>query len=252
MSAESVSTARPVSVTPPARAISPQRTDERFFLIMAFASSAIVFLGFSRTYYLKSYFGTPPLRGLLHVHAMVFTTWMIFFVLQTALIASNRRSLHRLLGYAGGVLACAMIVLGLLVAFSTARLGQGNRLRNVDAVFLISLGDILTFALFVGAGFLWRHDRETHQRVMLLAVVAGLLSAAVGRLPLIGGHPAALGITGLAFLLAGPIYDFIMRRRIHPAYIWGCLFALVTFVPVRIALAATPTWHHIAKWLISL
>ena len=116
----------------------------------------------------------------------------------------------------------------------------------------ISLGDILTFALFVGAGFVWRHNRETHQRLMLLAVVAGLLSAAIPRLPLVGGHPAAMGITGLAFLFAGPIYDFIVRPRIHPAYIWGCLFALATFVPVRIALAATPTWHHLAKWLVRL
>jgi len=252
MSSESLSATRPVSVTPPAKAISQQSTDARFFLIMAMASSAVVFLGFSRSYYLKSYFGTPPLRGLLHIHAMVFFTWMIFFVLQTALIASNRRSLHRLLGYAGGILACAMVVLGLLVAFSAERLGHSNHLADAETVFLISLVDIFTFALFVGAGFLWRHNRETHQRLMLLAVVAGLLSAPIPRLPLIGGHAAAMGITGLAFLLAGPIYDFIMRRRIHPAYIWGCLFALATFVPVRIALAATPTWHHIAKCLIRL
>ena len=86
---------------------------------------------------------------------------------------------------------------------------------------------------------------------MLLAVVAGLLSAAIPRLQIIGGHPARMGITGLALLFAGPIYDFIVRRRVHPAYIWGCLFALATFVPIRIALASTPAWHHPAKWLVS-
>jgi hypothetical protein len=250
MSAEMLSTVPPLSVAPPARAVSQQSRDNRFYLIMAIASSALVFLGFARSYYLKSYFGTPPLRSLVHLHGMVFTAWMIFFVLQTALIASNRRALHRRLGYAGGVLACAMIVLGLLVAFSAERLGHGNPLADPETVFLISLGDILTFALFVRAGFLWRHNRGTHQRFMLLAVVAGLLSAAIPRLPLVGGHPAAMGITGLAFLFAGPIYDFIVRRRVHPAYIGGCLFALATFVPIRIALAATPGWHHIAKWLI--
>lgn len=145
-----------------------------------------------------------------------------------------------------------MVIMGLLVAYSAARLGHGNPLVDADTVFLISLGDILIFAIFIGAGFLWRHNREIHQRCMLLAVVAGLLSAPIPRLPVIGGHPAAMGITGLAFLFAVPIYDFIVRRRIHPAYIGGCLFALATGVPVRIALAATPTWHHIAKWLTSL
>jgi hypothetical protein len=252
MSEGTLSTTLPPRVAAPSKAISQQNTDARFYLVMAIASSTLIFLGFARSYYLKSYFGTPPLRGLLHLHGIVFTAWMIFFVLQTALIASNRPGLHRRLGYAGGILACAMVVLGLLVAFSAERLGHGNALVDAETVFLISLGDILTFAVFVGAGFVWRHNRETHQRLMLLAVVAGLLSAAIPRLPLVGGHPAAMGITGLAFLFAGPVYDLIVRRRIHPAYIWGCLSALATFVPVRIALAATPTWHHLAKWLVRL
>ena len=86
---------------------------------------------------------------------------------------------------------------------------------------------------------------------MLLAVVAGLLAAAIPRLPLIGGHPARMGITGLAFLFAGPIYDLVVRRRIHTVYVVGCLFSLATGVPIRFALAATPAWHHMAKWLTS-
>jgi uncharacterized membrane protein YozB (DUF420 family) len=232
------------------RTIARERTDSTFYLVMAIASTCLVFLGFARTYYLKPFFGTPALRPLLHLHGVVFTVWMLIFVMQTALIASNRRALHRRLGYAAGIFACAMVVLGLLVAFSAERLGHGNSLADAETVFLISLGDILIFAVFLGAGFLWRRNPETHQRLMLLAVVAGLLSAAIPRLPLIGGHPAAMGITGLAFLFAGPIYDLIVRHRIHPAYIWGCIFSLATFVPVRIALASTASWHHIARWLV--
>ncbi len=234
-----------------AKALPQQSKDARFYLAMAIASACFVFFGFARTYYLKSHFGTPQLRPLLHLHGFVFSAWMVFFVMQTALIASNRHGLHRRLGYAGGILAGAMVVVGLMVAFSAERLGHGNAFIDADAIFLISLGDIFTFAIFVGAGFFWRQNREAHQRLMLLAVVAGLLSATIVRLPLIGGHPAGMAITGLALIFAGPVYDFVMRRRIHPAYIWGCLFALVTFVPVRIAVASTPTWHQIAKWLVS-
>jgi hypothetical protein len=232
------------------REASRERTDAAFYLIMAIASTCLVFLGFARTYYLKPFFGTPALRPLLHIHGAVFSVWMLIFVTQTALIASNRRSMHRRLGYAAGIFAVAMIVLGLLVAFNTARLGHGNAVVDAETLFLISLGDIVTFAIFLGLGFLWRRTQEVHQRFMLLAVVAGLLSAAIPRAPLIGGHPAAMGLTGLAFLFAGPIYDLVTRRRIHPVYIWGCLFSLATIVPVRIALGATPAWHHIAKWLV--
>ena len=234
----------------PGSAGSRASKDGLFYLAMAIASTVVVLLGFARSFYLKSYFGTPPLSPLIHVHGLVFTAWMFFFITQTAPITSNRPGLHRRLGYAGGILAGAMVILGLMVAFRAERLGQG--FPNPDTIFLMSLGDILIFAIFVAAGFLWRHHRETHQRLMLLAVVAGLLSAAIPRLPLIGGQIPAMAITGLSFLFAGPIYDLIRQKRIHPAYIWGCLFALATFPPVRIAIAATPTWHRVAKWLVGL
>jgi uncharacterized membrane protein YozB (DUF420 family) len=215
---------------------------------MAIASTVVVFLGFGRTYYLKSYFGTPQLTPLVHLHGAVFTLWMVFFVVQTILIASNRPQVHRRLGYAGAALAIAMVVLGTAVAFKARLLGRGA--PTPDAVFLISLGDIFTFGVFVGAGFLWRRNREAHQRLMLLAVVAGLLAAAIPRIPDFRDHPGAMLFLGLTFILAGPIYDLATRRRIHSVYIWGCLFAILTLPPVRIALSFTPAWHRIAKWLI--
>ena len=111
--------------------------DRRFFVIMAIASTVVVFLGFGRTYYLKSYFGTPQLTPLVHLHGAVFTLWMVFFVVQTILIASNRPQVHRRLGYAGAALAIAMVVLGTAVAFKARLLGRGA--PTPDAVFLISL-----------------------------------------------------------------------------------------------------------------
>jgi len=237
----------------PRRPMQPtqQVWDRRFYLVMAIASTVLVFLAFARTFYLKPYFGTPPLSRLVELHGAVFTAWMVFFIAQTALIASDRPEVHRRLGYAGGVLAAAMAVLGTTVAFAAERRDFHPGSVRADTTFLFSLLDIVTFSIFVAAGFLWRHRREAHQRLMLLAVVAGLLEAAPPRLPVVGGHPARMAVTGLAFLLAGPIYDLISRRRIHPAYIWGCIFALVTGPPARIAVAATPGWHHMAKWLVS-
>ena len=87
---------------------------------------------------------------------------------------------------------------------------------------------------------------------MLLAVVAGLPDAAPPRLSVISGHPLGMAIVGLAFLLDGPIDDLISQRRIHPVYVWGWLFALITGPSVRIAFAATRAWHYLAKWLVSI
>ncbi len=219
---------------------------------MALASSLLVFLAFSRTFYLKPYFGTQPLDSLVVLHGCVFTAWMLLFIVQTALIVTGWPAIHRILGYAGAVLAVGITVLGLAVAFRAERLGHHPFAPDAETAFLFSLGDIATFALFVALGFVLRRNRETHQRLMLLSVVAGLLSATPPRLPLIGGNPAGMAIVGFAFLFAGPVYDLISRHRIHPAYIWGCVFALLTGPPVRLAIAGTPTWHRAAKWLISL
>ena len=46
---------------------------------------------------------------LVHVHAALFTAWVLLFVVQTAFIAQRRITLHRKLGIAGAVLAAAMV-----------------------------------------------------------------------------------------------------------------------------------------------
>lgn len=226
-----------------------QDMDRRFYFAMAIASSLLVLLAFSRTFYLRPYFATRPLDSIVVLHGCVFTAWMLLFIVQTALIATDRPEAHRILGYAGAVFAVGMTFLGLAVAFRAERLGHHAGAPDAETTFLFSLGDILTFALFVALGFVLRRNRETHQRLMLLSVVAGLLSAAPPRLPLVGGHPAGMATVGFAFLFAGPVYDLISRHRIHPAYIWGCVFALLTGPQLRLAIAATPTWHRAAKWL---
>jgi hypothetical protein len=52
----------------------------RFYVGIAVAVLITVFLGFSRTYFLKGYYGTPELSFLLHVHGLVFTSWVLLFL----------------------------------------------------------------------------------------------------------------------------------------------------------------------------
>ena len=49
-----------------------------------------VFVGFSRSYYLKELYGTPALPTLFHVHGLLFTSWMPLLVVQTGLVATRR------------------------------------------------------------------------------------------------------------------------------------------------------------------
>ena len=44
-----------------------------------------VFIGFSRSYYLKPWYGTQELSRLLHLHGVIFTAWVVFFLVQERL-----------------------------------------------------------------------------------------------------------------------------------------------------------------------
>src|SRR5512134_2263910 len=103
----------------------PGAYDRVFYSSIAVLMALTVFLGFARTYYLRSYFGAPvsvtgavTLTPLAQLHAAVFTAWVLLFVVQTALVATRRVAVHRRLGIAGAVLAAAMVVIGTTTAIA--------------------------------------------------------------------------------------------------------------------------------------
>ena len=63
-----------------------------------------VFLGFAPTYYLRPPEAVPIPR-YLHVHGAAMTAWFLLLLLQSLLIATGRRSIHRRTGIAGAVIA---------------------------------------------------------------------------------------------------------------------------------------------------
>src|SRR5262245_46641273 len=119
MSADPVLAAglRPASTT-----LRQERARDRwFFTGQALAAAVTVFVGFAPTYYLRSAAAGPPLTTLVHVHAIVFTGWILLFIAQTSLIAARRTDLHRRLGVAGAGLVVCLLVVGWLTAIEAAR-----------------------------------------------------------------------------------------------------------------------------------
>jgi hypothetical protein len=218
---------------------------------MAVLAAAIVFAGFAPSYYLKGWYGTPPLPSpLVHLHGMLFTSWIVLLLTQVTLVAARRTDLHRRLGVAGGLLAVVMVVVGVLTA-----IGEARRLSaapgSLALVFLVTpLGDMLVFSILVAAAFRFRRQGEAHKRLMLVATI-DLLTAAIARLPFdfIRAN-APLAFFGLTDLVLGVcvLYDLAARRRVHPAYVWGGLL-LVASQPLRLALGGTRAWLAFARWL---
>jgi len=221
--------------TSPALAASPAehlRTGDRvFFSTIAVVLAMAVFAGFARTYYLPLFSGGPtvtiaglPFTPLVHIHAALFTSWVLLFIIQTSLIAQHRAALHRKLGIAGAVLAVAMVIAGVAI-----RMWELRSLRpdTVVTPWLLVAGmyDMILFATFVAAALVWRRNREAHKRFMLLAYVC-ILTAAVARIPGMPSRYAYYAFTLLP-LVAGVIYDALSRGQVHKVYLWGgTLFAI--------------------------
>lgn len=219
---------------------------------MAVVAAAIVFAGFARTYYLRDLFGRPPLAPLVHLHGILFTSWLVLLLSQVTLVAAKRTDLHRRLGVVGAVLAVLMIGVGSITAIHAAKRGFVPPGGPPPLVFLvIPIFDILVFSILVAAAFYYRRQSETHKRLMLLATIA-ILPPAIARLPftfiLATGPLAFFGLADLV-LVAYIFYDIVAHRRLHPAYLWGGL-VLIASQPLRLALGGTGAWLAFAHWLI--
>jgi hypothetical protein len=231
--------------------ITDRRRDSYFYVGVAIFAAATIFAGFARTYYLKAFFANMPLTPLLHLHGIVFTSWLVLFVTQSTLVAAKRTDIHRRLGVAGGVLAVFMAVIGPLTAIRAASHPVILPGLPPPLVFLVvPLFDILVFSILVAAGFYYRRKPDTHKRLMLLATLS-ILPPAIARLPfhfiLAMGPVAFFGISDL-ILLSCAIYDTAVHRRMHPAYLWGGLLVIVSH-PVRLAIGGTGAWLAFARWL---
>lgn len=231
------------------------RRDRRFYGGMAMAMGLTVFAGFSSTFYLRFFTGGPkatlsggPFTTLVFLHGGLFTAWVLLFIVQTALIAGGRVAVHRRLGIAGAVLAAAMIVAGTVLAIATAKRGAGPAGADPLAFLVIPLFDMILFTTFVTAALARRRDKEAHKRLMLLAYIS-IIVAAIARLPgvLRAGPPAFFGLTLLFVAVAGA-YDFLSRRRVHEAYLWGGGLIAVS-IPLRLAISKTDAWRALAELL---
>jgi hypothetical protein len=245
-----------MSTAQPARVQSEILTDSRsrdrkFFTAYSFLGIAAVFIGFARTYYLRAYTEAPPLSTIVHLHAVIFSVWMVLFAVQTSLVAAKRVALHRSVGIGSVVLAVAMLILGFITAVVGARDGWMGPQQARDPVgglsFLtVPLGDLVLFSAFFSMALYYRHKPETHKRLMILILCGAIMPAAFFRLPL----PVAFTLL-FSFLLAGPIYDRLSHGRIHSVYKWGVPLIIVSGF-LRDMLGATEPWHRFARWLIEV
>jgi hypothetical protein len=232
------------------------RSDRAFYTTMSIIATLVVFAGFAPSFFLMA--GNPAARHLApiyHIHGAMFSLWMLFFVNQNLLIVRRKPATHMRLGQFGAVLGCLMIIMAFTVTIYSGRHGLGgplSALPDPKQALAVPFFDMFVFApLFFAALYYRRSSPEAHKRLMLMATVGGLLGAAIGRAPLFIGQLDRQLYLYLALILAGPVYDLVTRRRIHPAYLFALVPCLVLLTSVRLAIGATQPWHEFIGWILA-
>jgi uncharacterized membrane protein YozB (DUF420 family) len=226
--------------------------ERRFFVGMALAIVASVFLGFARTFYLRPLFPDmpAPAERIFLIHGLVFSGWIVLLLAQVAFIARKRVDLHRQTGAWGIVLALGVIALGAAAAIIAARRPGGFiGIPLPPLQFLaVPLASMVMFSIFVALGIARRRDAQAHKRFMLLASFQ-MVTPAIARWPVVSafGPPAFFGITDL-FVIALAVWDFRSRGRLHAVTLWGGLATMLA-QPAQLALLGTDFWLGVARWL---
>ena len=228
-----------------------RRYDNVFFTTMAVLLLVTVFVGFAPTYYLAGAFRAPLPSPIIHVHAVVFSCWILLLIAQTSLVSAGRVDVHRRLGIAGFLLACLMIVVGVLAA-TNALVREFPPGRDAKAFYIIPISDMVIFATLIFFAFRARSNPSAHKRIIIVATIA-LMIAAIARwpVPLVHRNPVMAGRISDIFLLMLVAYDLWSTRKIHRATLWAGIF-LVVIQELRLVIGHTGAWHGFATWVQSI
>jgi hypothetical protein len=212
-----------------------------FYLCMALVMAGLVVWGFSRTVDAGLFHANPPRPLLLWMHGTAFSTWIVFFIAQSALVRVRQVSVHRFLGWFGAGLATVMVALGFTIAVVMTRFDMGVlHQKDVDSFMSIPFTDMIIFGACVGMAIYWRKKPDYHRRLLFIATCE-LMDAAIGRFDFWYNH--SIFYAGLDLLIVlGMTRDWVVDERVHKIYLY--------VLPPMIALQslATYLWRGNPAW----
>jgi hypothetical protein len=220
-----------------------------FYIGASLLMALIAVVGFWPTYFGPLVTGTLVQPLLIHIHATVFTGWLVLFLTQAVLAATKQVAWHLRLGKIGIGYAVLLVVVGLTTGLlRSARLPLGGQ---AEGLLFAATADMIVFSGFFAAAIVYRRTPHVHKRLMMVAANM-LLIAAVGRMTFVPPPPAGLPLFFAIWflpLMTAMAYDWWKERRLHAVYLIG-LGAFVVRI-LAIAIVNTDVWRAITRAVVS-
>ena len=235
--------------------------ERNFHLGMGIACALFIFIGFAPTYFLSPFVErpayAPPLSFYVHLHAGIFTAWLVLFIAQTALVRADQRDLHQRLGVLGLAVAIAIVTINFMTVINAIDSGRASSVGPPIPRLYLALSASLIAGGFVFAGLYWRRNPAAHKRLMLLATIS-MMGQAMNRFTrqfdltnLLDMDRSAIALCAtLALYGVCMLNDYRTQRRVHPVYVIGAAIvvaqrALGELIP------RTAAWQTFASWVLS-
>lgn len=227
-----------------------RRYDDAFFAGMCLLILATVIYGFGPSYFYRGAVFAPLPSMLAHVHGALFSSWVILFIVQVALVAKRKVRLHMRLGVAGACLAALMVPVGIAATIAMVRAGRTPPQFTAPMFLVLNCWGVTQFGLMVAWAVRLRRDGAAHKRVMLLATI-GIMPPAISRWPVLIHHHSEpmIGVVFLCFCLIVVGFDLVTRRKPHYATV-VCSLLVLSVNPLAIALGHTAPLQRWASWLV--
>ena len=197
----------------------------------------VVFLGFAPTYYLDSFFDTKiefrPMPGYLAIHAFILSMWFVGQIVQSTLIQTGRRTMHRKVGVIAAGLAAGVFITGIVVTVYTIPHAEEFGITPRAGLIVLVMSNtmnLLVFLTLVSLALYFRSKPQYHKRLMLIASIA-IIGPAVSPFRALGQFLGSLLpdsvpipvplLFWLVLIASIVIYDLLDTGRIHRATLWG-------------------------------
>jgi hypothetical protein len=224
-----------------------------FFTLLGLLMFALAIGGFWPQYF-SAIAGRVPKPTtqfwLIHLHAALFTGWMLLYIAQASLIMTGHARTHLKLGPWLASYGFAIALVGVYAAGVLAhRLGVRENSPDAGASFVFfPLLDMIFFAGFLAVAVACRKRPDLHKRAMFLATFS-IAVVGLGRLVFRTGVETALlwQPMSLAPLLIALGYDLFICRKAYAILLIG-LFVHVLRLNAE-SFTASEAWLPIGRML---
>jgi hypothetical protein len=249
---------------------SPAVRQKSFIARWYFTGMAIVMLAISIVGFMPSIVHPggrrAPLTLLAAAHGIVFFAWLLLFLIQSLLVATQRVGWHRRLGLTSVFLLALIIPLSYATTVDMVRRGfdlsgdqrvdsQSQLKGELDApnASVFNFFGLLAFVILAVAAICYRSRPEVHKRLMLFANIELMgppITHLIGHFSRLALTPPMVLVPFALFLMTGVARDYLVDKRVHPLTTGLAIGMFASFPLQGAVIGPSAAWHNFVAWLV--